>query len=388
MSHEHNSGTTAPPRRVSRFLATTLGLMGALHLYIGWRLLPALGLNGVGWTVGILFLCVSAVMIPFGMAARFFIRPTELADRIHWLGALLMGLFSSLLVLTLLRDVALWLMPAAWRHDSALVIVALAGLVTLIGYINARRIPRVAHVTVPIAGLPAPLHGFTIAQITDLHVGPTIKQAYVTGVVSRLNALQPDLIAMTGDLVDGDVEGLRPHVGPLAGMRARHGVFAVTGNHEYYSGVAQWVAEYERLGMRVLMNEHAVIEHDGAALVVAGVTDFSAGKFDADQASDPARALAGSPAGVVPTILLAHQPRSAPAAEQAGFDLQLSGHTHGGQFWPWSLFVPLQQPFTAGLHRLGRLWIYTSRGTGYWGPPKRFGAPSEITLLRLEPAAE
>lgn len=296
-----------------------------------------------------------------------FIRPTELADRIHWLGALLMGLFSSLLVLTLLRDVALWLMPAAWRHDSAVVIVALAGLVTLVGYINARRIPRVAHVAVPIAGLPAPLHGFTIAQITDLHVGPTIKQAYVAGVVNRLNALQPDLIAMTGDLVDGDVEGLRPHVGPLAGMRARHGVFAVTGNHEYYSGVAQWVAEYERLGMRVLMNEHTVIEHDGAALVVAGVTDFSAGKFDSDQASDPVRALAGSPAGVVPTILLAHQPRSAPAAEQAGFDLQLSGHTHGGQFWPWSLFVPLQQPFTAGLHRLGRLWIYTSRGTDTGG---------------------
>lgn len=191
MSHEHNSGTTAPPRRVSRFLATTLGLMAALHLYIGWRLLPDLGLNGACWTVGILLLCVSAVMIPFGMASRFFIRPTELADRIHWLGALLMGLFSSLLVLTLLRDIALLLMPAAWRHDSALAIVALAGLVTLIGYINARRIPRVAHVAVPIAGLPAPLHGFTIAQITDLHVGPTIKQAYVTGVVSRLNALQP-----------------------------------------------------------------------------------------------------------------------------------------------------------------------------------------------------
>jgi predicted MPP superfamily phosphohydrolase len=138
--------------------------------------------------------------------------------------------------------------------------------------------------------------------------------------------------------------------------------------------------------MRVLMNEHTVVEHNGAPLVVAGVTDFSAGKFDAAQASDPARALAGAPAGVTPAILLAHQPRSAPAAAEAGFDLQLSGHTHGGQFWPWSLFVPLQQPFTAGLHKLGRLWIYTSRGTGYWGPPKRFGAPSEITLLRLEPA--
>ncbi|MCK4120445.1 metallophosphoesterase [Ralstonia nicotianae] len=387
MSQENNGSTAALPSGARRFLVTALLLMIGLHLYIGWRLLPDLGLNRTGWTAGVVFLCVSSLMIPSGMAARFLVRSTELADRISWLGALLMGLFSSLLVLTLLRDVALVMTPTAWRHGLALAVPALAAFATLVGYVNARRIPRVAHVAVPIAGLPEPLHGFTIAQITDLHVGPTIKQSYVAGVVERLNSLGPDLIAVTGDLVDGDVEVLRPHIGPLAGMRARHGVFAVTGNHEYYSGVAQWVPEFERLGMRVLMNEHAVVEHEGAILVVAGVTDFSAGKFDEAQASDPVRALSGSPGGVVPAILLAHQPRSAPAAEEAGFHLQLSGHTHGGQFWPWSLFVPLQQPFTAGLHRLGRLWVYTSRGTGYWGPPKRFGAPSEITLLRLELAA-
>ncbi|CAJ0713553.1 MULTISPECIES: metallophosphoesterase [Ralstonia] len=379
------NGSRSLPRGRRRFLMTTVGLMAALHVYIGWRLLPDLGWNGAGWAAGIIFLLISTVMIPTGMAARFVIRPISLADRVSWFGALLMGLFSSLFVLTLLRDIALIVLPQAYRHDSALLVVALTLLVTLIGYVNARRIPRVARVTVPIAGLPAPLHGFTIAQITDLHVGPTIKRAYVAGVVDRLNALQPDVIAVTGDLVDGEVEVLRPHIAPLAGMSARHGVFAVTGNHEYYSGVGPWVSEFERLGMRVLMNEHAVLEHDGAPLVIAGVTDFSAGKFDTAHTSDPTRALAGSPSGVTPTILLAHQPRSAPAAAEAGFDLQLSGHTHGGQFWPWSLFVPLQQPFTAGLHKLGRLWIYTSRGTGYWGPPKRFGAPSEITLIRLEP---
>ncbi|MFZ3298942.1 metallophosphoesterase [Ralstonia pickettii] len=379
------NGSRSLPRGRRRFLMTTVGLMAALHVYIGWRLLPDLGWNGAGWAAGIIFLLISTVMIPTGMAARFVIRPISLADRVSWFGALLMGLLSSLFVLTLLRDIALIVLPQAYRHDSALLVVALTLLVTLIGYVNARRIPRVARVTVPIAGLPAPLHGFTIAQITDLHVGPTIKRAYVAGVVDRLNALQPDVIAVTGDLVDGEVDVLRPHIAPLAGMSARHGVFAVTGNHEYYSGVGPWVSEFERLGMRVLMNEHAVLEHDGAPLVIAGVTDFSAGKFDTAHTSDPTRALAGSPSGVTPTILLAHQPRSAPAAAEAGFDLQLSGHTHGGQFWPWSLFVPLQQPFTAGLHKLGRLWIYTSRGTGYWGPPKRFGAPSEITLIRLEP---
>ncbi|MEO7853330.1 MAG: metallophosphoesterase, partial [Rubrivivax sp.] len=133
----------------------------------------------------------------------------------------------------------------------------------------------------------------------------------------------------------------------------------------------------------VLLNEHVVLRHDGSEMVVAGVTDHSAHHFDARHRSDPRLALAGSPPDSAMRLLLAHQPRSATAAADAGFHLQLSGHTHGGQFWPWNLFVRLQQPFTAGLHRLQGLWVYTSRGTGYWGPPKRFGAPSEITRLRL-----
>lgn len=387
MSGRSNADNGAPPG-LPRLVAMVLGLMAMLHLYIGWRLLPDLSLSGMGWAAGVIFLCLSTLLVPFAMVARFLIPSPDLADRISWIGALLMGLFSSLLVLTLLRDVLLIGLPAAWRGASALLVPALALLVTLVGYINARRIPRVVDVAVPIAGLPEPLHGFTIGQISDLHVGPTIKRDYVAGVVERLNALHPDLIAITGDLVDGGVEHLGPDMAPMADLRARHGVYAVTGNHEYYSGAAPWIAEFRRLGMRVLMNEHAMIDHEGASLVVAGVTDYSAGNFDPAQASDPAQAMAGSPIGMVPKILLAHQPRSAAAAEKAGFDLQLSGHTHGGQFWPWSLLVPLQQPFTAGLHRLGRLRIYTSRGTGYWGPPKRFGAPSEITLLRLEPVGK
>ena len=141
-----------------------------------------------------------------------------------------------------------------------------------------------------------------------------------------------------------------------------------------------------RLGLAVLMNEHVVLEHEGAAVVVAGVTDYGAHHFDPAHRSDPEAALAGAPRDAGVKVLLAHQPRSAFAAAPAGFDLQLSGHTHGGQFFPWILFVRLQQPFTAGLHRLGKLWVYISRGTGYWGPPKRFGAPSEITYLRLVPA--
>jgi predicted MPP superfamily phosphohydrolase len=162
----------------------------------------------------------------------------------------------------------------------------------------------------------------------------------------------------------------------------------VTGNHEYYSGAQGWIAKLRSLGIQVLMNEHVVIAHGSlgtpsSRVLVAGVTDYSAHHFDSSQQSDPQRALEGTAKPVDFKLLLAHQPRSADAAARAGYDLQLSGHTHGGQFWPWGYFVRLQQPFTAGLYRLKDLWVYTSRGTGYWGPPKRFGAPSEITYLRL-----
>jgi predicted MPP superfamily phosphohydrolase len=240
----------------------------------------------------------------------------------------------------------------------------------------------VRDVVVPLPGLPAALEGFTIAQISDIHVGPTIKRAFVEGIVRRVNLLDADVVAITGDLVDGSVRELSHHTEPLGSLKSRHGTYVVTGNHEYYSGANAWIHELRRLGTRVLLNEHVVLEHDGAQVALAGVTDYSAHHFDPAHRSDPQGSVADAPRDAV-KVLLAHQPRSAAAAEKAGFDLQLSGHTHGGQFWPWNLFVRLQQPFTAGLHQLGTMWVYISRGTGYWGPPMRFGIPSEITRIRL-----
>jgi uncharacterized protein len=367
--------------------AVVVSLLALLHAYIGWRVLPDLPLPLVLQSFGALLLITSFLLVPAGLLSHAFRQP--LADRVAWAGLLALGLFSSLLVLTFARDLMLGFSLLLHAHSAALVqwsaaaVPAMAVLVTLVGFINARRVARVVDVEVPLANLPPALHGFTIAQISDIHVGPTIKRGYLDAIVDAVNALNADLVAITGDLVDGSVRRLAPHTAPLARLSAKHGAYFVTGNHEYYSNAHEWIAEVRRLGLTVLMNEHVVLDHRGASLLLAGVTDFSAHHFDASHKSDPLAALAGAPAQVAAKILLAHQPRSANAAADAGFDLQLSGHTHGGQFFPWNFFVPMQQPYTAGLHRLRDLWVYTSRGTGYWGPPKRFGAPSEITRLRL-----
>jgi uncharacterized protein len=369
-------------------------LLGALNLYIGLRVLPDLPGGAPLRLAGAVLLGLCFGLMTLSLVSRLlWARP--LADRIAAPGLFMAGLFSSLLVLTLLRDLVLvplaWSVSASTLHRtesvSAALVVGLGLLATLAGFASARRRARVVEIEVPVSNLPAELHGFSIAQVTDVHVGTTIRRSYVERIVDAVNALEPDMIALTGDFVDGPVRELAAHTAPLQRLCARYGVFFVTGNHEYYSGAGAWTAEFRRLGLHVLLNEHAVITHNGAALVVAGVTDFSAHHFDPAQRSDPDAALAGAPGNAVLKILLAHQPRSAPAAAKAGFDLQLSGHTHGGQFWPWNLFVRFQQSFTAGLHRLNALWVYVSRGTGYWGIPNRFGAPSEITRLRLVPAA-
>ena len=370
-------------------LPVVIALAGALHFYIALRLVPALPAFAA-WALAS-WLLVSVFLSPAGMLARRWLRPPA-ADRLTWAGMLAMGLFSSLLVLTLLREVVLLVSAVAgWFGAapgfdvvrlSAQAVPVLALLASAVGLFNARRTAGVRRIEVRLARLPQALAGFRFVQISDIHVGPTIKKGYLDAIVDRVNSLDPDAVAITGDLVDGSVAELAPHVAPLARLRARHGVYFVTGNHEYYSGVHGWVAELRRLGITVLHNEHVVLQHGNARLVLAGVPDYTGHHFDRAHRSDPALALRGAPADTV-KVLLAHQPRTAPAAVEAGFDLQLSGHTHGGQFFPWSLFVPLQQPYTAGLHQLGRMWVYVSRGTGYWGPPKRIGAPSEISEVRL-----
>ncbi|MFJ8788163.1 metallophosphoesterase [Streptomyces sp. NPDC102462] len=256
--------------------------------------------------------------------------------------------------------------------------VAATAAVATVGYgtYGVLRGPSVKHVTVPLAKLPRSAHGFRIAVVSDIHLGPVLGRGFAQRVVDTINATQPDLIAVVGDLVDGSVPDLGPAAAPLAQLSARHGAYFVTGNHEYFSGAEQWVEEVRRLGLRPL--ENARTELPGFDL--AGVNDVQ-GESEG-QGPDYERALADrDPARAC--VLLAHQPVQIHQAVRHGVDLQLSGHTHGGQLWPGSLLAAAANPTVAGLERYGDTQLYVSRGAGAWGPPTRVGAPSDITVVQL-----
>jgi predicted MPP superfamily phosphohydrolase len=275
-------------------------------------------------------------------------------------------------------------LPAALLdYHGTLLILGLSLISLAVGYRRAMSSAVVTEVDVPIQGLPESLKGLRIAQISDLHIGSSIRRPQVEDVVRKVNALKPDLIAMTGDIADGMLEKLIPHFEPLKDLSAPLGRFYVPGNHEYYWEAGAWISHIRESGITTLLNSHTVIERGGAQIVVAGVLDLWAARSGGTEGADPAAALRGAPAQASVRILLAHQPKVALAAASLGYDLQLSGHTHGGQFLPWTVVVRLFQPWVRGLHRVGRMWLYVNQGTGYWGPPVRLGTSSEITLLRL-----
>ena len=384
--------------RMILFLGVVWTLMLAAHIYVVRRLIRRRALprwlRRTIWAVAI----GHALALP-GLFVLMRFTGEGWADGLQAVGWVSAGVIALLTVFMLARDF-LWLIihhtdrlvPGPGLGESrrrflqgaldAGVVLGAAG-VAGVGHANARQPATVKRVQIPVEGLPDALQGFKIAQVSDLHVGPTVRGDRMAQVAAAVNAEAPDLIAVTGDLVDGGVPMLAPMVAPLGGMRARHGAFFVTGNHEYYSGAPAWCAHCaDELGWRVLINEHALIEHDGARLLIAGVTDAHAGRFLDAHRPDLARSLAGAaPADV--RVLLAHRPEVAPEAADLGFDLQLSGHTHGGQFFPMTIFIRLAQRFVIGLHRVGRMWLCVNPGTTWWGPPIRLGTTQEITLLEL-----
>lgn len=253
-----------------------------------------------------------------------------------------------------------------------------AAAVGTVGYgtYGVLRGPAVKRVTVPLAKLPRAAHGFRIAVVSDIHLGPVLGRGFAQRVVDTINSTQPDLIAVVGDLVDGSVKDLGPAAAPLSGLKARHGSYFVTGNHEYFSGADAWLEEVRRLGLRPLENARTELP----AFDLAGVNDL-AGESEGE-GPDFTKALGGRDTSRA-VVLLAHQPVQIHEAVKHQVDLQLSGHTHGGQLWPGNFVAAAANPTLAGLDRYGDTQLYVSRGAGAWGPPTRVGAPSDITIVEL-----
>jgi predicted MPP superfamily phosphohydrolase len=376
------------------FFAVVSLVVGGIHYYLWYRLVRSPDLP---WArAGAWIFAGLGLLLPLGMVAgRSLDRPWAKAVAwvaYGWMGVSILLFFllaASEVVRGVVESVAMLRGRPLDPERRALLSRGIAGVVSLLalgtaaaGTASALGKVALERVKVPLRRFPEALSGFRIVQLTDLHIGPSLGGAWLAEVVAAVNAAEPDLVVITGDLVDGSVADLRADVAPLAALRAEHGVFFVTGNHEYYSGADEWLDELRRLGVRPLRNERVSIGEGEHSFDLAGVDDWTAHRFGGGHGADLPRALAGRDEERE-LVLLAHQPKQIHEAEKQGVGLQLSGHTHGGQIFPWGFFVRIDQPYVAGLSRHGAAHIYVSRGTGFWGPPMRVAAPPEIAVIEL-----
>ena len=381
---------------VAAFLLVYGSIIGLTHFFLVLRLvlLPAVPQPFAEILAGAIAL----------LGLILFVRP--LGDRflsehavhlLSWPAFIWMGGSFLLLVCLLGSDALLSLFSrAAWamgdppvrslRFDrtQAAAVAGVALVLSVWGMALALGPPRLRRLDVRVDGWPQALAGFRIVQLSDVHIGPLLDRRFARHLAARVNALAPDLVAITGDLVDGTVEHLSEEVEPLRAISAPHGVYFVTGNHDYFSRADPWLEKVRELGFRPLRNEHVEIGAPGASFDLAGVDDRFAQLFGGDHGEDLGRALAGRSGGR-PLVLLAHNPTVFDEAARRGVDLQLSGHTHGGQIWPFQGIVRLATRYVAGEYRHGRSMLYVSRGTGFWGPPMRLFRPAEITEITLHP---
>ncbi len=368
-------------------LLVVLSLTSSAY-YVQSRWAYAVGLSGHEM-IGLL-LIVLFVLLQFAGPYLYRKHPKTIGKSfmLHWISYSSLGAISCVLFYTLLADTIL-LIVSSFRHGietwAFIIVAALIVVSVAVGTYQAVGGPRLYRVKVPLARLPLEFNGFSIVQISDLHVGPLIKKKYVQKIVNQINEISPDLVALTGDMVDGRVEHLREEFEPFKKLAPKEGIFFVTGNHEYYWRAREWEEVFRGLGVKVLSNSFHAIKRKGSEIIIAGVPDPTISR-GSDEISSPEKSVEGASKESC-KILLAHQPAMYKDALRAGFDLQLSGHTHGGQFIPWNIFVRLVQPFIKGLSKFKGMWIYVSRGTGYWGPPLRFGVPSELTLITLVKAS-
>jgi len=388
-------------RRRQMFILIFGSILLLTYTWLGWRLTRPL-VDGSSWrwiVIGLLVGHYISVFVSFAILRS--LGPGGWAGPLYWVTYGGMGLFSLIFTGMVLMELGVLGVKISdhWRENKVMPedpdrrrffyqstnigVLGVSALAGAFGIWRARRHPTVVKVEVPIHNLPEELEGYSIAQISDLHLGPTLSGTFMRRVANSVNELKPDMVAITGDLVDGSTTHLAEHVKPLKELSSADGTFFVTGNHEYYSGAEPWCQMLSDLGLNVLNNAHSVIRRGAAKLMIAGVNDYRAHRILPAHRSDPAAAVAGAP-DCDARVLLAHQPGSCLDAREQQFDLQLSGHTHGGQFFPWNFVVGRFHPFHRGLNAWQKGWVYVNRGTGYWGPPMRIGVDSEITLLALK----
>ena len=393
------------------FIGVFTIIIGSAYYYVGSRILddwnltmaPKLGF----WSL----LFVLTLLTPASYLSSLFLEDSDWQKTLSFVAFISLGFITILFSLMVFHDLSFgivngfnWILSVFRKTPEILTVssnsisrkeffmsflkpsIALTA-VSLTGYGFYRAIHKVEikQINIPVTELHPDLVGFKIIQISDIHIGPTIRKEFLESIVARINSLNPDLVSITGDLVDGSVHKLKNHIEPLGNLKSKYVTFFVTGNHEYYSGVLSWISEIKKLGINVLLNENKIIQHGNSKLLLAGVTDYKAHTIFPSHTSDPFKSIESTENSDF-KVLLAHQPNSVLEATKAGFDLQLSGHTHGGQYFPGNILIHLFQRFVAGLYKHENTWLYVSSGTGYWGPPLRIGAPAEISVINLTKA--
>lgn len=363
-----------------------VGIISLLAYIIGSLFIPyvtsSIQMKIILWVLHT-FLFSLVFMGPFSARIKF-IKTKSLHRFIQFTSYTLLGMYLILLFILLVKDLILYFghfSDYGWQLTVGA--LGLALLFTFIGFFTSQKKPCVKEVEIKIDRLPSKFKGLKIVQLSDVHVSGTIKKPFVEKIVKMTNDLNPDLIALTGDFVDGFPSDLKDEMTPFLELKSKHGVYFCPGNHDYYWGFEEWMNEYRKLNFQVLLNESREIKVEDQKILIGGVHDLASNRIDKNFVCDPDLAFKNADNDEF-KILLAHQPKSVHLIKKSSIDLVLSGHTHAGQFFPGSLLIFLFQPYVKGLHKIKNLFLYINQGTGYWGPPNRFGTYSEITLITLK----
>lgn len=367
---------------MNKFVLIAAVILIALFVFLRYRL------TGIGNAAWILSGVMTALLLLYPLV-WFDVLPDRLNNLTRAVTHFDMGLLGLMLALIVIRDIIF--VPLSFAKSgffdpvfSGLSTVFMFGaslLLLMLGYKHAQAGPVIKYFDVPILNLAPSLQGYTILQISDLHAGPAIDRSYVEDVLRKVKNIKVDVIALTGDIADGRFSKYHDRVAPISKLYSKAPVLYIPGNHEYLHDSAKWRSYFEEMGFKSLFNSHIIVDHNNARLLFAGIIDPEVKDVDPNQKPDIQASIKDAkPADL--KILLSHRPDVANEAATI-FDLQLSGHTHAGQLLPWSMLMKVFKPFSTGLNKCGKMWVYTNPGTGFWGPPIRLGTTSEITVLKL-----